>query len=51
MRRPTGEAAFDPDGRRRTSVLIYRTYQRLGTLNAVLRYLVGHEIQLEVGER
>jgi hypothetical protein len=29
----------------------FRTFQRLGTLNAVLRYLVGHEIQLPVRAR
>ena len=43
VRRPSGEAAFDPDEQAQHVVrLIFRTFQRLGTLNAVLRYLVGH---------
>ena len=52
VRRPSGEAAFDPDEQAQDVVrLIFRTFQRLGTLNAVLRYLVGHEIQLPVRAR
>ena len=42
VRRPSGEAAFDPDEQAQDVVrLIFRTFQRLGTLNAVLRYLAG----------
>ena len=49
VRRPSGEAAFDPDEQARHVVrLIFATFSRLGTLNAVLRYLVQHEIQLPV---
>jgi DNA invertase Pin-like site-specific DNA recombinase len=49
VRRPSGEAAFDPDEQAQHVVrLIFGTFQRLGTLNAVLRYLVKHEIQLPV---
>ena len=52
VRRPSGEAAFDPDEQAQHVVrLIFRIFQRLGTLNAVLRYLVGHEIQLPVRVR
>jgi DNA invertase Pin-like site-specific DNA recombinase len=49
VRRPSGEAAFDPDEQARHVVrLIFATFSRLGTLNAVLRYLVQHEVQLPV---
>jgi DNA invertase Pin-like site-specific DNA recombinase len=47
VRRPSGEPAFDPDEQAQHVVrLIFGTFRRLGTLNAVLRYLVQHEIQL-----
>jgi DNA invertase Pin-like site-specific DNA recombinase len=49
IRRPSGEAALDPDEQAQHVVrLIFRAFRRLGTLNAVLRYLVEHEIQLPV---
>jgi DNA invertase Pin-like site-specific DNA recombinase len=49
VRRPSGEVAFDPDEQAQTVVrLIFDTFTRLGTLNAVLRYLVTHGIQLPV---
>jgi DNA invertase Pin-like site-specific DNA recombinase len=49
VRRLSGEAAFDPDEQAQHVVrLIFATFARLGTLNAVLRYLVQHEIQLPV---
>jgi DNA invertase Pin-like site-specific DNA recombinase len=52
VRRPSGEAAFDPDEQAQHVVrLIFSTFARLGTLNAVLRYLVGLEIQLPVRAR
>ena len=52
VRRPSGEAAFDPDEQARHVVrLIFSTFSRLGTLNAVLRYLVEHEVQLPVRAR
>jgi|SRR3954447_3220585 DNA invertase Pin-like site-specific DNA recombinase len=51
-RRLSGEAAFDPDEQAQHVVrLIFRTFARLGTLNAVLRYLVEHEVQLPVRAR
>ena len=40
---------FDPDAQARTVVrLVFDTFTRLGTLNAVLRYLVANEVQLPV---
>jgi DNA invertase Pin-like site-specific DNA recombinase len=52
VRRPSGEAAFDPDEQAQHVVrLIFSTFSRLGTLNAVLRYLVEHEVQLPVRVR
>jgi DNA invertase Pin-like site-specific DNA recombinase len=49
VRRPSGEPAFDPDEQAQHVVrLIFAAFARLGTLNAVLRYLVQHEIQLPV---
>src|SRR5208282_6435036 len=52
VRRPSGEAAFDSDEQAQDVVrLIFSTFSRLGTLNAVLRYLVQHEIQLPVRAR
>ncbi|HEU5392829.1 MAG TPA: recombinase family protein [Streptosporangiaceae bacterium] len=52
VRRPSGEAAFDPDEQAQHVVrLIFAAFSRLGTLNAVLRYLVQHEVQLPVRVR
>src|SRR4051794_3227777 len=49
VRRPSGEVVLDPDEQAQTVVrLIFDTFARLGTLNAVLRYLVIHGIQLPV---
>jgi DNA invertase Pin-like site-specific DNA recombinase len=49
VRRPSGEAVLDPDEQAQHVVrLVFSTFTRLGTLNAVLRYLVGQEIQLPV---
>jgi DNA invertase Pin-like site-specific DNA recombinase len=47
VRRPSGEAALDPDEQVQTVVrLIFAKFAELGTLHAVLRYLVDHDIQL-----
>jgi DNA invertase Pin-like site-specific DNA recombinase len=47
VRRPSGEIALDPDEQVQHVVrLIFRKFEELGTLNAVLHYLVKHEIQL-----
>jgi DNA invertase Pin-like site-specific DNA recombinase len=49
LRRPSGEVVFDPDEQAQHVVgLVFDTFARLGTLNAVLRYLVGHQVQLPV---
>jgi DNA invertase Pin-like site-specific DNA recombinase len=48
-RRPSGEVTFDPDEQAQHVVrLVFSAFGRLGTLNAVLRYLVEHEVQLPV---
>lgn len=49
VRRPSGEVRFDPDEQVQQVVrLIFRKFEELGTLNAVLRYLVTHKIQVGV---
>ena len=49
VRRPSGEVILDPDEQARHVVrLVFSTFARLGTLNAVLRYLAGHQVQLPV---
>ena len=49
VRRPSGEIRFDPDEQAQQVVkLIFRKFEELGTLNAVLRYLVKHHIQVGV---
>jgi DNA invertase Pin-like site-specific DNA recombinase len=49
VRRPSGEIRFDPDEQVQQVVrLIFRKFEELGTLNATLRYLVQHEIQLGI---
>jgi DNA invertase Pin-like site-specific DNA recombinase len=51
VRRPSGEVVFDPDEQAQHVVrLVFAAFSRLGTLNAVLRYLVDHEVQLPVRE-
>jgi DNA invertase Pin-like site-specific DNA recombinase len=49
VRLPSGEMALDPDEQARAVVrLIFDQFDELGTLNAVLRYLVRHGIRLGV---
>ena len=49
VRRPSGEIRFDPDEQAQQVVkLIFRKFEELGTLNAVLQYLVSHHIQVGV---
>ena len=49
VRRPSGEAALDPDEQAQHVVrLVFSTFARLGTLNGVLRYLAGQQVQLPV---
>ena len=52
VRRPSGEVTFDPDEQVQHVVrLLFRTFADLGTLNALLRYLVAHEIRLGIRVR
>jgi len=49
VRRPSGEVILDPDEQAQHVVrLVFSTFRRLGTINGVLRYLVGHQVQLPV---
>jgi DNA invertase Pin-like site-specific DNA recombinase len=49
IRRPSGEVAFDPDEQVQHVVrLLFRKFDELGTLNALLQYLVHHDIQLGI---
>lgn len=52
VKRASGEVTFAPDEQVQHVVrLIFRTCEELGTLNAVLRYLVTHHIQIGIRER
>src|SRR5688572_4154277 len=52
VRRPSGEVTFDSDEQVQQVVrLVFRKFEELGTLNAVLRYLVRNNIQLGVRVR
>ena len=52
VRRVSGEVTFDPDEQVQHVVrLIFRKFEELGTLNAVLQYLVRHKIQLGIRVR
>ena len=49
VRRPSGEVVLDPDEQAQHVVrLVFSAFGRLGTLNGVLRYLVGQQVQLPV---
>jgi DNA invertase Pin-like site-specific DNA recombinase len=49
LRRPSGEVILDPDEQAQHVVrLVFSAFRRLGTLNGVLRYLAGQEVQLPV---
>ena len=49
VRSPTGELSLDPDEQAQAVVrLVFEQFEALGTINAVLRYLVKHQIQLPV---
>jgi DNA invertase Pin-like site-specific DNA recombinase len=49
LRRPSGEVTFDPDEQVQQVVrLLFRKFEELGTLHALLRYLVKHGIHLGV---
>jgi DNA invertase Pin-like site-specific DNA recombinase len=52
VRRADGQVVFDPDEQAQHVVrLVFESFGRLGTLNAVLRYLVTHDIRLPVRSR
>ncbi len=52
VRRASGEVTFDPDEQVRHVVdLVFRKFEQLGTLNAVLNYLVRHGIELGIRVR
>ena len=47
VRRPSGEVAKDPDEQARAAIqTVFDQFERLGTLNWVLQYLVRNQIQL-----
>lgn len=47
VRRASGEVAKDPDEQAQAVIqLVFDQFERLGTLNGVLQYLVRHQIQL-----
>jgi DNA invertase Pin-like site-specific DNA recombinase len=47
VRRPSGEVVKDPDEQAQAVIeLIIEQFERLGTINGVLRTLVHHQIQL-----
>ena len=47
VRRPSGEAALDPDEQVQTVVrLIFAKFAELGTLHGVLRWLADHDVEL-----
>jgi DNA invertase Pin-like site-specific DNA recombinase len=52
VRCPSGEVTFDPDEQVQHVVrLVFRKFEELGSLNALLRYLVAHEIRLGIRVR
>src|SRR2546430_12427578 len=49
---PTGEIQFDPDEQVQQVVrLVFRSFEELGTLGGLVRYLAQHQIQLGVRVR
>lgn len=47
LRRPSGEVVKDPDEQAQATIeLIFAQFERRGTINGVLKYLVGNAIQL-----
>src|SRR5262245_17541406 len=52
VRRPSGEVALDPDEQVQHVVrLVFRAFERLGTLNGLLQHLVRHGVRLGVRVR
>jgi DNA invertase Pin-like site-specific DNA recombinase len=51
-RRPSGEVALDPDEQVQAVVrLVFRLFDELGTVHAVLRFLVEHQVRIGMRER
>ena len=51
-RRPSGEVALDPDEQVQAVIrLVFHLFEQLGTVHAVLRFLVGHQVQIGMRER
>jgi len=49
VRRPTGEVALDPDEQVQTVVrLVFDLFEQLGTVHAVLGFLVEHQVQIGI---
>ena len=52
VRRPSGEAALDPDEQVQAVVrLVFSLFEELGSVHAVLRFLVGHQVQIGMRAR
>ena len=52
VRRPSGEADLDPDEQVQAVVrLVFGLFEELGTVHAVLRFLVEHQVQIGMRER
>src|ERR1700745_4020065 len=51
-RRPSGEVALDPDEQVQAVIrLVFGLFDQLGTVHAVLRFLVAHQVQIGMRER
>ena len=49
VRKPSGEVVFDPDEEVQQVVcLVFKKFEELGTINAVLRYLVKNDVKLGI---
>jgi hypothetical protein len=52
VRQPSGEVALDPDEQVQAVVrLVFCLFEQLGTVHAVLRFLVEHQVQIGMRER
>ncbi|WKK27755.1 recombinase family protein [Streptomyces olivoreticuli] len=52
VRRSSGEVALDPDEQVQAVIrLVFHLFEQLGTVHAVLRFLVEHQVQIGMRER
>ena len=52
VRRPSGEAAFDPDEQAQATIrLVFDLFDRFKTIGKVMTYLVEHDIRMPVRQR